>query len=350
MERLVTLTIASTAVQDDRKPTPNEAFPWLGLRSRFLESHSQVDQLRIFDLTARVSHSLRLWAVRYPLVRRVRVWPLALSVAAAAPFSSVDALISTARVSLWVFTIDDIFDEERVPESEMVKRADRYRALAHGKSVDIAEDSLATALQEIRQDLTRYPLFASLGDEWANSLCGTIDGMMREYQWRAMMRQDPAAPMPSYEEYIANGLYSIGGPPHIWAELITINDASTPDHIERLRPMERIASTCIRLANDLQSYRKEVAEGNINALVLLGRALEAAGFSATEAHQQAECRVRDDILDGLATLDVLRSSASTRTRRPEGAIADIARFVCDFYQEHDYHTFLTQAGMTNGSR
>ena len=38
------------------------------------------------------------------------------------------------------------------------------------------------------------------------------------------------------------------------------------------------------------------------------------------------------------------SMASTRTRRPESSVADIARFVCDFYQEHDYHTFLNEAG------
>lgn len=346
----MTSTIASPAAQNDSKSAQAEAFPWLGLRSQFLEAHSQADQLRIFDLTARVSHALRLWAVRYPLVRRVRVWPLALSVAAAAPFSSVQALISTARVSLWVFTIDDLFDEERVPESEMMRRADRYRALAHGATVDRAEDSLAAALQEIRQDLIRYPLFSQLGDEWAKSLCGTIDGMVREYQWRAMLVRDREAPLPSYEEYIANGLYSIGGPPHIWSELITTNDPSTPDHLDRLRPMERIASTCIRLANDLQSYRKEVAEGNVNALMILSRMLESAGFSHSDAYAQAERQVHDDIADGLATLEVLQSTASTRTRRPEAAIANIARFVCDFYQRHDYHTFLSQAGIDGAAQ
>jgi hypothetical protein len=346
----VSSTIASPAAQRDLASAPSEAFPWLGLHRQFLENHSQANQVRIFDLTARVSHALRLWAARYPLVRRVRVWPLALSVAAAAPWSSVQALISTARVSLWVFTLDDIFDEERVPDNEMMRRADRYRMLAHGSPIGAVEDSMATALQEIRADLTTYPLFGSLGDEWANALCGTIDGMMREFQWRAMLHNDPSWQLPSYEEYIANGLYSIGGPPHIWAELITGNDASTPDHVDRLRPMERIASTCIRLANDLRSYGKEVAEGNINALVLHGRTFEAAAFSRDEAHQQAERQVRDDIADGLATLDVLRSTASTRTRRPESAIADIAHLVCDFYRQHDYHTFLTQAGEAHDGR
>jgi len=344
----VTSTITSPSSVQERQPVQAEAFPWLGLRSKFLEAQSQVNQLRIFDLTARVSHALRIWAVRYPLVRRVRVWPLALSVAAAAPFAGVQALISAARVSLWVFTLDDLFDEERVPESEMMRRADRYRALAHGHAAEMAEDSLAAALQEIRADLSRYALFESLGDEWANALCGTIDGMVREFQWRAMLTRNPDMALPSYEEYVANGLYSIGGPPHVWASLITTNDQSTPERLDQLRPMERIACTCIRLANDLQSYGKEVAEGNINGLVILGKGLEASGVHPIEAHRGAERRVRSDIADGLTALGTLQSAVGTKTRRPEAAIADIARFVCNFYEEHDYHTFLSQAGMNAG--
>src|SRR5689334_24001505 len=105
--------------------------PWGGLRSRFLASLDPAEQMRIFDLSARTSQTLHRWAARYPLIRRVRVWPLSLSVAAGAPFTSVEALISTARLSLWVFTIDDLFDEERVPQGELMKRAARYRALAH---------------------------------------------------------------------------------------------------------------------------------------------------------------------------------------------------------------------------
>src|SRR5213082_3214491 len=157
------------------------ASPWAGLRSRFLDSREAAAQVRIFDLSARTAQTLHRWAARYPLIRRVRVWPLALSVAAAAPFSSVEALVSTARLSLWVFTLDDLFDEERVPQVELMKRANRYRQLAHREIACPSGDSLATALCELRDDLATYALFDSLGTEWADALCGTIDGMTREY-------------------------------------------------------------------------------------------------------------------------------------------------------------------------
>src|ERR687886_346308 len=174
--------------------------PWGGLRSRFLESLDPAEQVRIFDLSARTSQTLHRWAARYPLIRRVRVWPLSLSVSAGAPFTTVEALISTARLSLWVFTLDDLFDEERVPQGELMKRALRYRALAHREITCPTGDSLASALCELRDDLATYPLFGPLGGEWANALCGTIDGMMREYQWRLAYRKGTVsgATLPTY--------------------------------------------------------------------------------------------------------------------------------------------------------
>src|SRR5437868_5011515 len=317
------------ARDSDQQTTEAKDSPWGGLRSRFLASLDPAEQVRIFDLSARTSQTLHRWAARYPLIRRVRVWPLSLSVAAGAPFTSVDALISTARLSLWVFTLDDLFDEERVPQSELIKRAERYRALAHREIPCPTGDSLATALCELRDDLASYPLFELLGSAWANALCGTIDGMMCEYQWRLAYRKgtDVRATLPSYDEYVATGRYSIGGPPHIWAALITSDDPSTPKHLDHLRAMEQLASTCIRLANDLQSYQKEVDEGKINALVILSRELRAQGVSQDEAYRQAEARVQADIIAGLDKLTALRGSAVTQTGAPEAAIDNIARFV-----------------------
>lgn len=322
--------------------TQSGVSPWGGLQSRFLASLDATKQLRIFDLSARTAQQLHRWAARYPLIRRVRVWPLALSVAAAAPFSDVEALIATARLSLWVFTLDDLFDEERVPRVELMRRAERYRGIAHGTLTPPSNDSLAVALHEVREDLARYPLFKSLGTGWADALSGTIDGMTKEYNWRVDYRREETAALPSYEEYKDIGLHSIGGPPHVWAALITADDPSTPEQLDHLRSMERIACTCIRLANDLQSHSKEMEEGKINGLVILGRALQEAGVSPEEAHQQAEARVRADIAEGIDRLGELQDLACTKTGRPEAAIADIARFVCDFYTHHDYHTFVAQ--------
>jgi hypothetical protein len=311
------------------------------LHSRFLASLPADEQRRIFNLTTRTAQVLDAWAIRYPLMRRVRIWPLSLSVAAgAAPGTAVEAVISTARLSLWVFSLDDLFDEDRLPQVELTTRAERYRALAHFEIRCPSDDSLATALCEVRDDLATYPLFAPLGREWADALGGTIDGMTRENHWRFAYQHDGPASLPTYAEYLDVGRYSIGGPPHMWAALITTDDDSTPFHLDHLRAMEQLASTCIRLANDLQSYQKEIAEGTLNALVILSRPLREQGMSEADALGAARARVRADIVAGLDQLSELRQRAATATGRPEAAIDNIARFVCDFYTQHDYHTLL----------
>ncbi|HEV2122674.1 MAG TPA: hypothetical protein VGW38_07860, partial [Chloroflexota bacterium] len=175
----------ASAVQPPRASDVEQiTSPWAGLHSRFLASRSAADQLQIFDLTARTAQELHRWAARYPLIRRVRVWPLALSVAAAAPFCSLEALISTARWNLWAFTLDDLFDEERVPQADLMRRAERYRTLSRSDAPAPSGDSLAAALCGIRDDLARYPLFETLREEWADALSGTVNGMTREYNWR----------------------------------------------------------------------------------------------------------------------------------------------------------------------
>ena len=322
--------------------TALNASPWASLKSNFLAARDSALQVRIFDLSARMAPHLHRWAAKYPLIRRVRVWPLSLSIAAAAPFSSVEALVATARVSLWVFTLDDLFDEERVPQSQLFKRAERYSAIARNLPTAPASDSLASALLEIREELSAYPLFGALGEEWVNALCGTIDGMSKEYFWRLAYRQDGGASLPSYKEYVANGLYSIGGPPHMWASAITAGDRSAAERVDALGAMARMASTCIRLSNDLQSYAKEIAEEKINALILITRELQALGLPLHAAQSQSEDCVREDIAAGLRSLDVMQQAVGTATGYPEAALADIARFVCDFYIAHDYHTFYTE--------
>jgi hypothetical protein len=52
--------------------------------------------------------------------------------------------------------------------------------------------------------------------------------------------------------------------------------------------------------------------------------------------------VREAIAACLAELDALQGAAATSTGQPEEAIAGIARFVCGFYQQFDYHTFVRQ--------
>ena len=107
--------------------------------------------------------------------------------------------------------------------------------------------------------------------------------------------------------------------------------------------MEEAASVCIRLANDLQTEHKEACEQNINSIVIAVNSLMADGVDAGRARAMARRFVTGRIAAGLSSLDALQSVSRTATGHPEAAIADIARFVCEFYRDFDYHTFSPSA-------
>jgi hypothetical protein len=320
---------------------------WEGLRSPFLEALDHDQRLRIFDLNTRASRDLHRWAVRYPLIRRVRVWPISLSMAAVARFLSVAEVVSMARMCLWIFTIDDIFDEEIVPFPALRRRVERYKAILNGTRADRRrdQDTLVFALQEIVDDLHGYTLFAALQQPWIESVTLTLDAMMKEHEWRAYSRGGPGElKLPDYEEYLNCGLYSIGGPPFIWTALITIGDESTPKHLGYLRQMERPSSICLRLANDLQTYAKELAEDNINSVVLRQREAVHHGESPEQALAYARDAIHLDIQRELELCRRLQATPVTATGQPERLINDIARWASDFYSHYDYHTFATGTG------
>ncbi|HLZ08735.1 MAG TPA: terpene synthase family protein, partial [Chloroflexota bacterium] len=155
-------------------------------------------------------------------------------------------------------------------------------------------------------------------------------------------RRHGIAVLPSYEEYVENGLNSIGGPPHVWSAIITTGDSSVPWHLRHLREMERVSSTCVRLANDLQSHSKEIAEEKLNSLLVVSHALIRRGLTPVDALREARVYVQGAIARELADLDGLEAQARTKTGRPEAVTANIARFVCDFYAHYDYHTFTKE--------
>jgi hypothetical protein len=315
-------------------------------QNRFLRRQDPSVRQSIFEKATWVSEALRAWATTYEQIRTVRTYPLALSVSAAAPFEDSRALLNTARVSLWVFTLDDLFDEEGLPPAVLLERAAAYRAIARGEVIANVSDPLALALGDAIAGLAAYPLFHELREEWANAVCRTIDGMVQEHRWRLVYRRDGLAGLPTYEEYVENGLNSIGGPPHVWSAIVTTGDSSVPWHLRHLREMERVSSTCVRLANDLQSYSKEIAEEKLNSLLIVSHALIRRGFAPLEALHEARVLIQTAIARELADLDGLEAQARTKTGRPEAVTANIARFVCEFYAHYDYHTFAkeTQPG------
>src|SRR5258708_20272178 len=170
--------------------------------SSCLDSLSSSERNRIDQLSASVAASLADWAAGYPLVRQVRIRPLSLSVCASAPFSRVEALVAVARVSLWVFTVDDVFDEEIKLADELESLIDLYGAIADDGWSGPVDDELAWALKDVVHDLQRFPLFDRLAPVWSRAFRRTLDGMSAENGWRTAARNDATLAPPSYRHHL----------------------------------------------------------------------------------------------------------------------------------------------------
>lgn len=323
------------------------------LRSRFLESLPAEAQQHIFTLAGALSDSLREWVDgQGQLMRAVRVPPLCLTMAATASFLGVRELLPAARLSMWLFAVDDLCDEgagdgrARLDE-QLCRRLDRCVALLGETGGAIPEDPLARAMRDIREELLGFESFTVLRPAMMEELRALLRGMLREEQWSAAYRASSGALFPSSSDYLENaGVYSIGVLPVYQCLLVTMGDASIAPHLPRLMELGREAALSIRLANDLRSYERELAEGKLNSLGILQRELETRkGLEAAAALEAARAEVKARMADALARSVKLGRGARTDSSHPERYVTDLISFVGDFYAHHDYHhTLVKQDG------
>ncbi len=311
--------------------------PGNGFQNPYLAERPADVQANIFDLSEEIKVGLEAWAAEHPVIRPVRIRPLALTMAVCAPHYPAEALAAVGMLNLWVFALDDHFDEGLFPAEEYPSRVQHYCGVAHNQVFPNPDDPLGVALFDLIGKLNAYGRFAEFRYLWADALCGTMEGMLQEFNWQLNYQKRGAAALPALQTYLKFGRYSVGGPPHIWATILVGQDPTLQNYLAELLHMEEIASTCIRLANDLQSAEKEQAEGNINSLLILSH--DASQKNRRQMQGSPEEAVRKMMKAGLAELRDLVETPVTRSGDPEKSIYHVARFVCDFYGAYDFHTF-----------
>jgi len=192
-------------------------------------------------------------------------------------------------------------------------------------------DDLAAMLHETYLELSRQPLFPSLAAPWRQALRDHLHGHLQEHGWRSDYRQNPAS-LPSYADYLAVGCHTIGFPLIPWTFLIAFSDPTAPAHLAGLEEMAVTAGVCLRLANDIRSYERELAEGKINAIVILSWTAVAEA-----AQRQAEEHIVAEIEAGLASLRRQRQALAASCDLPSAAILGMAETGCRFYHRRDFH-------------
>jgi hypothetical protein len=240
---------------------------------------------------------MREWAARYPGLLDAKTSDPAMfsTLAAAAAFSGPGRTAAELRmanqVCLWCFGLDWRIDYVATSEREVQDIVRRCADVADG-AAPVAGDDLTRALADLRAELAAAPAFVELGAFWRDELRLMLEAMAREWAWKAA-RDAGAIDRPTFAEYLANA-HNLGFSFVFAAHWIATGPADgAADDLVRAAIWE--VQRVIRLLNDLGTYERDLAWGDLNALMLdvAGDGVESRLAELTAAARQRLGALRD---------------------------------------------------------
>jgi hypothetical protein len=295
------------------------------------------------DRTDALTAVLVRWARRYSIVRTARIPSVALLTTLVAPrLSPLDVLV-TAKLAFWIFGIDDIADERTVSLAQLEEKARQWCSIAEaGPGDQIGEvDELATILLEIREELSRLPLFEALQGYWALEVRRFVEAMIWEYRWGIEYTTHGPDALPTLEDYLDQGVHSISIPLWAWMFWAVMDDPSVCGCLRSLEQAAEHAAAAVRLYNDLRSFEKELGEGNINSVLITYHTMlhERPGEPVEGILQEAKQHILQ-LADsyGQRCIDLVRP-AHTDSGQAEEMLSCAVAFHAYFYgrSRHDYN-------------
>ena len=287
--------------------------------NRFLDALSTTERRELLDRAATVAVSSDAWLWEFPIVKRPSVTAACSLISVVAlPGAGLAELGLLTRWWLWIFGVDDVFDDPAVPEDRIADWAGRFTAAADPGD----RDRLRAALGSIQRDLARYPLFAPMAERWRAGMAGVVRGMLVERRWST---GEP----PSFEEYLDTATTTIAVRPYTVTACVLAGEPGAVAAFDALDPLIATAARCFRLANGLRSEARERDEGTVNAVTLLS------------GDNTARDRLRATCLADLDRLDAARHAAPPALATLTRFLWAHTAFVWDMYQIGDYETIST---------
>lgn len=251
---------------------------------------SAVESGRVSAVAGQAQRDLQECAARYPALFPANPFDPALfstvtlANAFCGPWFGADDLRVANRATLWAFALDwqvDYLARSRAEVADIVRRC---LAVVDGAPPS-ADDPLALLLADILSTLSAAPAYPALRAVWRLEFQRMVDAMAREWEWQANRSAGDTSALPSFEDYLDNAdnicfsfvflshWVSTSGPPPI---------ARADEVLAAGRKVQEV----IRLLNDLGTYDRDVAWGDLNPM-MLGVTREAVteriGVLVTEA-------------------------------------------------------------------
>jgi hypothetical protein len=195
---------------------------------------------------------------------------IALAMAFAAPSAPAERIRIVSRTTIWAFALDWLVDHVAQSREEVDAVINGCEAVADGAA---PETPLQAFLASIRDELAGRPAWPELRPVWRDHLHRYLRANAREWEWKSR-----GAP-PTFEEYLANA-------DNIGSAFVNVTHwihtgTSEPD---RLAAANAESQRALRLLNDLATYERDVAWGDLNARML--------GLSRAELAKRADELVR----------------------------------------------------------
>jgi hypothetical protein len=190
---------------------------------------------------------------------------VALAHAFGSPDATADRIRIAARTSLWAFATDWLIDYVATSREEIDALVRGCAAVGDGAPPD-PDAPVQALLASLRDELARRPGWAEQAPVWRDRLRRYLRANAREWDWNAARAAGDAA-LPTIEDYLANAdnfgssLVNVG----YW---IDNGAAATAGELELLAEASDEVQRTLRLLNDLATYERDLAWGDLNSLML----------------------------------------------------------------------------------
>ncbi|MGN9775809.1 terpene synthase family protein [Micromonospora sp. H33] len=225
---------------------------------------------RISALAAHGHRDLLDRAAAYPGLFSARAFEpalyanIALIMAFTSPWCSPADLRVASRAVLWAFALDWQIDHAAQGREEIEDAAARYLTVAAGGPAE-PDDDMSRLLSEIRDDLAGGP-GRELLPLWRTALERVLSAMQREWEWKTARRAGGSSP--SLQEYLDNADNLASTFVNV-THLAHTGDRQVHQRITELVEASDEVQRVLRLVNDLSTYRRDLAWGDLNSLLLV---------------------------------------------------------------------------------
>jgi len=181
-----------------------------------------------------------------------------------APGSEAARLRIANRTTLWAFAVDWLIDYQAAAEPEVREIVDGCLNVADGAAPS-PDHPLTRFLAEIRDELAGASAFDVFYPVWREELCLMLHAMAREWGWKAVRGKEGV--LPTFDDYMDNS-DNHGSCFVNMSHWVYTGALGSTDGLDQLRTTSRAAQRVLRLLNDLRTYQRDLAWGDLNVLML----------------------------------------------------------------------------------